>query len=184
MQLCHTLPSKPLARLWLMTDERMGDGLLPSLEALPKGSGVIFRHYSLAAKSRRRLFEAVRLIAKKHRLTLILAGSPKAARAWRAAGAHGKQFGTISAPVHSIPERIAAERAGVRIILLSPAFSTNSHKGKASLGRVRFGQIAHGARVPVIALGGMTHKRARSLSAFGIYGWAAIDGLTRQKPAA
>ena len=38
---------------WLMTDERMGDRLTPTLLALPPGSGVVFRHYSLAERERR-----------------------------------------------------------------------------------------------------------------------------------
>jgi thiamine-phosphate pyrophosphorylase len=41
------------------------------------------------------------------------------------------------------------------------------------LGRVRFSALAHGAKRPIVALGGMTAKRARTLK--GNYGWAAID---------
>src|SRR5439155_26981070 len=37
----------PLPRLWLMTDERQGDGLWAALERMPRGAGVVFRHYSL-----------------------------------------------------------------------------------------------------------------------------------------
>ena len=40
-----------------MTDERLGDGLWAALERLPKGSGVVFRHYGLAPAERRALFE-------------------------------------------------------------------------------------------------------------------------------
>ncbi len=35
-----------LPRLWLMTDERLGEGLWAALAALPHGSGVIFRDYA------------------------------------------------------------------------------------------------------------------------------------------
>ncbi len=168
----------PLPRLWLMTDERMGARLIPSLLALPKGSGVIFRHYSLPASERRILFRAVRTVARRRRLFLLLAGPPRLARAWGARGAHGQVEGCISSPVHSVPQRIAAERRGARLLLISPLFETQSHIGRSALGRCRFGLISRNAQQPVVALGGLTRKKAQSLKQFGIYGWAAIDALT------
>ncbi|MFO1238723.1 MAG: thiamine phosphate synthase [Sphingomonadaceae bacterium] len=168
--LCHQNPALP--RLWLMTDERMGEALWPALMALPKGAGVIFRHYSLARAERLDLFRKIRVIARARRLTL-LAGGP--------GGAHGRHFGAVTAPVHSLRERIAAERNGAKLIFVSPVFPTASHPGARALGRNRFGLLIRGSRVPVIALGGMTRKRARSLSDFRIHGWAAISSLTHQK---
>ncbi len=165
----------PLPRLWLMTDERMGDALLPTLTALPKGAGVIFRQYATSAPARQRLFDQVKKIAKRRRLLLVCAGKKlKGARR-----AHGRKRGAFSAPAHSVRERIAAERVGVSLVFISPVFPTRSHPGAADLGRVRLGLIARNAAIPIIALGGLTAKRARSLAGFGIYGWAAIDGLTR-----
>ena len=159
----HALPT-----LWLMTDERMGDRLFPALRRLPRGSGVVFRHYGLPRPERQALFERVERIARARRLMLLVGGLD-----------HGRHRGAVSAPVHSLPERIAAERAGAQLLFVSPVFPTRSHPGARALGRVRFGLLVRGARVPVIALGGMTREGARSLSAFGIHGWAAIDGLTR-----
>ena len=54
MPRCHPVP-----RLWLMTDERQGETLWRALERLPERSGVVFRHYSLPAKERHRLFEGL-----------------------------------------------------------------------------------------------------------------------------
>jgi len=71
-----------------MTDQRMGDALWTALGQLPRGSGVIFRHY--ATRDRRALFERVRAVARKRRLVLVLAGTPRQAVAWRADGAHGR----------------------------------------------------------------------------------------------
>ena len=51
---------QPLPRLWLMTDERQGEGLWAALERLPKGAGVVFRHYGLRPSERRKLFERIR----------------------------------------------------------------------------------------------------------------------------
>jgi thiamine-phosphate pyrophosphorylase len=168
----HTLP-----RLWLMTDERMGRALFASIEALPKGAGIIFRHYSLAQKERRALFEKTRRIAERKRHVLLLGGSAREARAWRADGNHSRHGRATSAPVHSIRERVAAERRGAKLLFVSPVFSTSSHPGARPLGRVRFGIIVRGAKRPIIALGGMTQHRARGLIKFKIYGWAAISSL-------
>ena len=167
----------PWPRLWLMTDERIAD-LLGTVRALPRGSGIIFRHYHTEAKARRALFEAVRRAARARGHVLLLAGSARQAQGWRADGAHGRGWGCVSAPVHDVPERIAAERRGARLLLLSPVFATRSHPGAATLGRVRFGLLARGARGQVIALGGMTARRALGIKRLGAQGWAAIDGLS------
>ncbi len=151
-----------------MTDERMGDALFDAIARLPRHSGIVFRHYSLAKRERAALLRQVEIAARRGGHMLTIGGTT-----------HGRYAGCITAPAHSIRERIAAERAAAQLIFVSPVFATQSHPGARALGRIRFGMIVRGSRVPVIALGGMTHKRARTLSVFGIYGWAAIDGLTR-----
>ncbi|WP_240320823.1 thiamine phosphate synthase [Sphingomonas crusticola] len=170
---------QPLPRLWLMTDERMGEGLWEALGRLPRGSGVIFRHYG--AGERRALFERVRKIVRKRHLVLILAGTPREAAAWRADGAHGRSRHLRAsrplmrtAPAHD-PREVAAARA--HATLLSPVFATRSHPAAKGLGAVRFGLWARGARVPVIALGGMNGHAFRRLAQLGAYGWAGIDAF-------
>ena len=164
-----------------MTDERMGDALWSSLAALPKGSGVVFRHYDAA--DRKALFKAVQRIAKARRLVLVVAGPARLAKAWHVDGSHGRSAhrpqALRTAPVHNHRERVAAERAGADLLFVSPVFATRSHAGAKGMGRVRFGLLLRGAKVPVIALGGMTKRRAKSLTGLGVYGWAAIDALTR-----
>ena len=175
-----------LPPIWLITDERQGDALWTALERLPRGAGVIFRHHGTPVGERRALFEAVRRIARARRLTLVLAGTPRLAIGWRADGVHGRHPHGISArrlvrtaPAHNRRELVAAERGGADAILLSPVFPTRSHPGAPTLGRLGFAMIAHTATRPIIALGGMTASRARSLRGMGIHGWAGIDGLTR-----
>jgi thiamine-phosphate pyrophosphorylase len=162
---------QPLPRLWLMTDERQSEALWAALERLPKGSGVVFRHYGLAPKERRALFERIRRIARKRRLLLLVGGAPLPG----ADGRHGRGRGRVSAPVHSPAELRTAEWDGARLVFVSPVFATRSHPGARPLGRLGFARIARKARVPVIALGGMDERRARPLAALGAYGWAAID---------
>lgn len=161
----------PLPRIWLMTDTRMGERLLPAIKALPKGAGVIFRHYEMESKARGALLCDVRRIAKARRLTLVVAGK---------GGRHGRFRGALTAPVHSLRELIVAERARAQLLFVSPVFATSSHPGAKPLGRVRFGMLIRQSKRPVIALGGMNAKRAQSLKAMGIYGWAGIDAFKKR----
>lgn len=171
----------PLPRCWLLTDPRQGEALWPALERLPRGAGVIFRHYGVA--DRRALFRRVQAIARRRRLVLLLAGSPALAAAWRADGSYGpdRRRQSRRAPikamgVHDRAELVAAGHSGATMVLLSPVFPTRSHPGRRTLGRTRFSALAREARLPVIALGGLDRRRARNLPA---YGWAAIDGWIR-----
>ena len=160
-----------------MTDERLGDALLPSIAALPKGSGIVFRHYSLDPRARAALFRKVSAVARRHRHVLVVGGLPIPAPVWRVTGRHGRIRGAITAPVHSLREAIEAKRAGAKLLFVSPIFATQSHLGAPVLGRARFGLLIANLRVPVVALGGMNKARARSLLSMKIYGWAAISAL-------
>lgn len=164
-----------------MTDERMGDGLWAALDALPRGGGIVFRHYGLGQSERRALFKKITRHARKRIQVVVIAGQYIAG----GDGYHGRSPHRMTsiktAPVHSVRERMAAERAGADLIFVSPVYATRSHPGAKPLGRVRFGLLTRGSKAKVIALGGMDARKARTLSAFGIHGWAAIDAFTRQK---
>jgi thiamine-phosphate pyrophosphorylase len=168
-------------KTWLMTDERLGEALLPSISALPRGSGVIFRHHSLEVEARRKLLRAVSAAARRHGHTLVIGGQPIALPIWCLAGRHGRVQNAMTAPVHSLKEAIAAERAGAKLLFVSPVFPTQSHPDARGLGYVRFGLMVRNLNIPVIALGGMTKKRARSFKRMKIYGWAAISALSAMR---
>lgn len=180
---CRHRKNMPL--IWLMTDERIDDtALLVAVARLPRGrAGIIFRHYRTEPGARRALFDAVRAIARRRRLVLMLAGTAREAAAWAADGWHGRDARRAtrpmrhSAPVHDAREMAAARRGRADMVLLSPLFPTRSHPGGASLGRVRFAALTRGATMPVVALGGVTAGHGRVLRAIGAVGWAAIDGL-------
>ena len=161
---------QPLPRLWLMTDERLGDRLPDAIARLPDGAGIVFRHYSLAEAERRALFESVRQAAPG---PVLLASPVEQALAWGADGSHGRHRGAMSAPAHDLAEIRAAEAAGAALIFLSPVFATRSHPDAPALGPATFAALASRTGLPVIALGGMNAARAEGLS--GAYGWAGID---------
>lgn len=174
---------KPLPRLWLVTDARNDARLEAALARLPHGSGIIYRHYHLPDDVRLTRFRALRRVAKARGHVVILADSALTAQAWGADGIYGspralvpRRAGLIHlATVHNPREIALANRLGADAALLSPVFATRSHPSAASLGPVRFRLLTRLAKVPVIALGGMTPARARALQ---WPHWAAIDGLS------
>jgi thiamine-phosphate pyrophosphorylase len=168
---------QPLPRHWLMTDERLGDRLFDAVDRLPAGAGIVFRHYATPSATRRALFDAVRW--RRGDILLLLAGEAGEAAAWGADGSHGRGSGAglRTAPVHDRSELRAAEAAGAAALFVSPVFATRSHPGAKELGVGGFGALADGARIPVIALGGMDAERFALLP--GAWGWAAIDAWLR-----
>ena len=175
---------QPLPRTWFMTDDRRGPDPVAVARKLPKGAGIVFRHYGLSRAERRRLFRQLRSVATARGLVLMLAGDPALARAWGADGSHGLAKGKVSAtrmlrsvPVHDRKELVSARRYKADFVFVSPVFATRSHPGARSLGAVRFGQVAGIAAMPVIALGGMSTAKMRRMAALGAYGWAGIDAF-------
>jgi thiamine-phosphate pyrophosphorylase len=165
---------QPLPRLWLMTDERMGEKLWDALDSLPEGGGVVFRHYSLPGPERLALFAAVRAATRGRRQLLVCAGNLLPG----SDGAHGRaSAGVSTASAHNLRELRAAERRGADLLFLSPVFATRSHPGRPPIGALRFALLARQARVPVVALGGMDAEQFQRLR--GAYGWAGIDAWLR-----
>ncbi len=175
------LPSFWPPRIWLMTDERMPD-VLHAVARLPKGAGVVFRHHATPPADRRALFESVKAVARRRRLVLLLAATPRIARSWGADGAHHRSRlasrGVRSIAVHTPRELVAARRAKADLVFVSPVFRTRSHPGKAPLGPVGVGLLLGDCAIPAVALGGLNAARFKRLRSLNLSGWAAIDGLS------
>lgn len=166
-------PRQTLPDLWLISDARNDAVLEQALARLPRGSGLVFRHYHLPPAQRRARFAALRRLCRAHGHLAVLAGLEH----WPADGHYGARVpGRLwLATAHSAAEIARANLAGADAVLLSPVFPTRSHPNAATLGPVRFRRLARLSRAPVIALGGMDRRRARSLD---WPRWAAIDGLS------
>lgn len=163
-----------------MTDERLGDRLWAALAALPRGGGVVFRHYALPATERRELFARVARVARRRGLVLIRAGEDRLGRG--EAGVHNRRgHGVRTAAAHGRREAVAAVRAGADLLFVSPVFATRSHPGARELGMRRLRALTAELGVPVIALGGMDERRFRRLRRLGISGWAGIDAWARDQ---
>lgn len=167
-----------LPTLWLMTDERQGVALWRALAALPRGSGVVFRHHRTAGPERSAMLAKVAQVAARRRLVLgveIVHGD--IVRVMLPWGDRGGGTAWI-ARARSVADGVSAHRAGAAAVFVSPVFATRTHVGQRALGRWHATAIARAARMPAIALGGVTASRYRRLRGTGFHGWAAIDGLT------
>lgn len=175
------LPPKVLPGVWLVSDARNDGWLEAALRKLPRGSALIYRHYHLAPAERRARFDRLAALARRRGHLVVLAGTAREARAWRADGAYGAAGRLARGPValrlvtaHSLTEIGMARRARADAIVLSPVFATRSHPQARALGVVRFRLLAMRADAAAVALGGMDWARIRRLK---WNRWAAIDGL-------
>jgi len=176
----------PLPRLWLLTDERQGDALWQALSELPRGSGVILRHYSLDRVRRRSFLLAASRVARRRALVVVLGGE-QLLHPWQVSGRYGSSRHRVKGkllawPAHNLKEIRAGERSHADFILLSPLFPTRSHPSVKALGCLGFAKLVRATALPVIALGGVRREDQRQLLNLGAYGWAAIDGLTPANP--
>ena len=117
---------------------------------------------------------AIARICRVKRFALVVAGDDRLAARLKA-GRHLSGGGPhrlrnlaprgclLTAPAHSVPERIQARRRGVDAVFLSPVFPTASHPGAPALGAVRWAATARRLPMAVLALGGIDGASVRGL---------------------
>ena len=178
--------------LAFMTDERVTDPAAV-IRALPRYGpariAVIFRHYN--TPDRTRLALALAKATREEGHLFLVAGDAGLAMRTRADGLHLPEWQLpaadglraahpgliLSVACHSEKALVAADRAGVDCVFLSPVFATKSHPGAPHLGRTRFSQLAHGTGIPVLALGGIDQYTAVSITGSAASGIGAINAL-------
>lgn len=161
-----------LPKMWLMTDRRGGDPAKLAAK-LPRGSGVVFRHFDMTPKKRAKLFAKVRAVARRRSLVLMVATQPDARGRWSAIE---PVTGLLAMTVHSRREYLAAWREGADMVFVSPVFATRTHAKARPIGPVRLGLMLDG-RLPAYALGGMSGRTVKRLNGLGLQGWGGIDAF-------
>jgi thiamine-phosphate pyrophosphorylase len=89
------------------------------------------------------------------------------------------EFAGEAARVHDAVELRQVQLAGVPLLFLSPMFATRTHPEWKPFGHMRAAALLRLAKVPVIALGGMTERRFMRIQRLGFCGWAAMDAWIR-----
>lgn len=158
---------------------------LAIVKRLPRGFGVIWRHYGEAS----RLATGLQLarICRKRGLILLVSADPQLAARIGAAGVHWperrlagvrpKRPGAIeTAAAHSRAAIAKARRNGADAVVVSTVFPSRSPSATAPMGALRFRLLTRIAGLPVYALGGVGPGNAASAMHHAA-GWAAIDSV-------
>lgn len=175
-------PSLPA--LFFLTDPERTPEPAAAINRLPPGAGVIYRHFGAA--NRREMARRLSAICRKRRLVFLIGADPELAASVAAHGVHWPERllgaarpgpGLMTGAAHSAGAVARWCDAGATACLLSPVLPTESNSAREPLGLFRASQIAFGARLPVIALGGINASNARTLIRRGFSGIAAISAL-------
>lgn len=191
---------QPLPPLLALTDPVRAPDPYESLAGASPGAGLIWRPYGTTVT--RADVVALTRAAHARGCLLILAG--QSSLAVSADGLHlpehmlnspytdqcfaarrrPKPGFIVTAAAHCERAVIAAARAGVDAVLISPVFATKSHASATTLGVTRFARLAHLAAslgLGAYALGGVTdeekHRRLTGSNATGI---ASIGFFARE----
>ncbi|MBP1966257.1 thiamine phosphate synthase [Paenibacillus aceris] len=79
--------------------------------------------------------------------------------------------------VHSVEEAVKREREGADYVLFGHIFATNSKAGAPPRGLAQLRRVADQVTIPVIAIGGMTPEKVRSVLEAGASGIAVMSGI-------
>jgi thiamine-phosphate pyrophosphorylase len=172
-----------LPALYFFTDPARTPDPAVIAERLPRGTAVVYRHFGAADRARwaRRLSR----ICRARGLLLLIAADPELAARVGADGVHwpearlrpGRCGRLVTVSAHSTEGVARAAAAGVDACVLGPVFPTRSSSGRTPLGLFRASQIARGAGVPIIALGGINADTGARLVGRGFAGLAAVDAF-------
>jgi thiamine-phosphate pyrophosphorylase len=178
-----TRKGQPLPRAFFVTDPVRTPDLIAIVRRLPRGMGVIWRHYGEA----RRLATGMALarLCRRRGLLLLVSADPALAARIGADGVHWPERlltgvrprGMIeTAAAHSHTAISRAAKLGVDAVLVSAVFPSRSPTAGPAMGALRFRQLARSAPLPVYALGGIDAGNA-ARAMHHAAGWAAIESV-------
>jgi thiamine-phosphate pyrophosphorylase len=177
--------SPPVPALYFFTDPDRTPDPVAIAQALPAETAVVYRHFG--APERGRVARHLATVCRSRRLALLIAADPDLAERVGAAGVHWPErklppqndgrFRLVTVSAHSRAAVARAEAWSANACILGPVFETRSQSSNAALGLFRASQIARGATIPVIALGGVALSSARKLSGRGFAGVAAVEAF-------
>jgi thiamine-phosphate pyrophosphorylase len=181
----------PLPALILTTDDARLADPLPAVRRLPRGSAVIFRHYT--APDRAGLAQSLIAAARPLGIKVLIAADARLAARLGADGLHlpdalaargpgawilwRRPGWLVTASAHSPAGLWRAFRTGADAALLAPVYPTASHPERPPIGPIRFARWCRESPLPVYALGGVKGNAARRLGRSGAAGLAGIGAF-------
>jgi thiamine-phosphate pyrophosphorylase len=174
-----------LPPLLLLTDPKRTPDPLAAAARLPRGAGVIYRHFG--APDRAVIARRLALLCRRRGMKLLIGADATLAGRVGASGVHLPERLARLAP--SLRRRrpdwliaLAAHRPGrvppdVDALILAPLLPSASPSAARPLGARRGGAIAARAQAPVYALGGISARSIARTRLGAFAGIAAIEGL-------
>ncbi len=186
----------PLFRLYLITDRHgtRGRPLLDVVRAALRGGvdAVQLREKDLPARPLLELARGLRSLCSDYGALLFVNDRIDVALAVNADGVHlpvsafrpvdartilgpGKFIG---ASAHNLAEATAARNGGVDFIVFGPIFDTQSKRPYGDpVGPDQLAEVARGGPTPILAIGGLTPDRVRTVCEHGAAGVAVLSGI-------
>lgn len=184
-QPAYTKSGRVLPRAFFVTDPIRTPDPLKVVKRLPRGFGIIWRHFG--ESTRHATGHALARACRQRGLILLVANDPALARRIGAAGVHWPERqlrgvrarwpGQIeTASAHSRAALTRAKQHGIDAVFLSAVFPSRSPSAGAPLGALRFNRLALASPLPVYALGGIAPDNASRIAKHAA-GWAAIEAV-------
>ena len=180
-----------LPALLLFSDALRLPDPIAALDRLPRGSGVVLRHYG--APGRAALARALAPRGRERAIKVLIGADARLAIRAGAAGLHLPEaqmcsilaFGSIrqrkrfivTISAHSLGAVFRAATRGADAAILGPVFPTASHPGRPGLGPLRFARFCRQSPIPIYAIGGIGPGNAARLKDSGAVGIAGIGAI-------
>ena len=180
----------------LFSDDKKIANLDKTLENLPKNSIIIIREYHLDDKNRENFAKKVILLAKKHKIMVIVGKNVELAKKIGANGVHFSDFDKLllkflrksafpkdfifSFACHNQKSLLFCKKLRPDLTFISPAFATSSHKGQKPMGIKNLAKISFQKErlfypSRLYALGGINKNNIKSIRKLNFSGFGAID---------
>lgn len=181
---------KPPA-LVLFTDPGRTADPLADAARLPRGALVVYRHFG--APDAEATARVLAKLCRRRGLRLLIGADASLAAKVRADGVHlperlttlaprlkrTRRFRLVTAAAHNRSAVLRAAQAGVDAVFVSPVFSSRSASATRPLGPLKFARLTQRVSTPIYALGGVNSVTAKRLGQTRIWGFAAVDALSR-----
>jgi thiamine-phosphate pyrophosphorylase len=174
---------RPLPRAFFVTDPVRTPNPPAVIKRLPRGFGVIWRHFG--ESNRLTVGRQLARACQRRGLIFLVSADPALAARIGADGVHWPEkrlTGVRSRAPDSIETTAAhsrlalarAARLGVDAAIVSTVFPSRSTTAGAAMGPLRFRQLARMSPLPVYALGGVNARNA-ARAMHHAAGWAAVE---------
>ena len=182
------LPDR-LPPVFLLTDPARVPDIVAAAEALPRGWGLIYRHFGRPDRAAQG--EALAHVARRRDLSFLVAADPELALKIGADGVHWpfayraasrkwrSRFEIMTVSAHGSVEARRAAVTPCDAIICSTVFASNSPSAGQPLGPVKFRSLAQSLPAPIYGLGGINSTTAGHIARFA--GLAGIEGIAAAK---